>query len=204
MSDQGRQTVLSADLVIRFNDCRSAGEDAWRTDVVAVPNSGIDGKAIVENPSWVTVPGIAAAAEIWCVRDPVWLDAIRPEFVRAYPGFEDMCIDYSGGIQEICDRHGKRLRILSAATHQRLDEELAAFSPPPYAVPSSGLIVAADVLWNVASTVDRIVVAGFSHQGSGEHPWVAEEQWVDRKVAEGKLFRDTIPPARPTLVAPGP
>lgn len=62
--------IDSHDFIIRFNDCRSFGPGATRTDVVAVCNTGRAAKKMLESEEWRSHPGVLEASEIWSVHDP--------------------------------------------------------------------------------------------------------------------------------------
>ena len=73
--------------------------------------------------------------------------------------------------------------------HETLDDELKSLGAQNYIVPSSGLIVAAEVLESLAEPDDVIMLAGFSHQGWKWHPFEAEREWVDDLILAGWLKR---------------
>ncbi|WP_377290411.1 Urease operon accessory protein [Rhizobium sp. SG2393] len=187
--------ILSADCVIRFNDCRSAGALAHRTDIVAVCNTGRPGKAMTEEPAWRLNPAVMAAGEIWSIRDPRMFAAMRAPLSLTHPELDDFCDDYTDGFAAICAADGKRHVVLPAVTHKRLAQELSALDPAPFVVPSTGLIVIAEVLWNHAGAGDAILLSGFGHQGWEWHPWEAERLWVEAHVAAGRLSRLVAAPA---------
>ncbi len=181
--------ILAADCVIRFNDCRSAGAQAARTDIVAVCNTGRPGKAMTEATAWRHNQAVAAAREIWSIRDPQMFAEMRAPLALTHPELDDFCDDYTDGFAAICAAEGKRHTVLPAATHQRLALELAALDAAPFVVPSTGLIVIAEVLWNHARAGDVILLAGFGHQGWEWHPWEAERLWVEAEAAAGRVVR---------------
>jgi hypothetical protein len=63
-------------------------------------------------------------------------------------------------------------------------------------VPSTGLVAVTEFLNAFWQADDRIHLVGFGHQGWEWHPWQAERQWVDARIAEGKLNRLFEPAAR--------
>ena len=192
---EAEAAILAADCVIRFNDCLSAGGQAHRTDIVAVCNTGRPGKAMTEGVAWRLNPAVMAAGEIWSIRDPEMFAAMRAPLSLTHPELDDFCDDYTDGFAAICAEAGKRHTVLPAGTHQRLALELAALDSTPFVVPSTGLIVIAEVLWNHAVEGDAILLAGFGHQGWEWHPWEAERLWVEAHVAAGRLSRLVAEPA---------
>ena len=79
--------------------------------------------------------------------------------------------------------------MISRGVHERLDAALSTFSPAPYVVPSSGMVVIADVIENHLDEGDRIVLAGFSHEGWEWHPWAAERLYLSPLEARGLVER---------------
>jgi hypothetical protein len=188
--------IDAADIVIRFNDCRSAAASGGRTDIVAVCNTGRPGKKMTEDPTWRDIPAVAMASQIWCSRNPEIFAAMRPPLAASHPELDDFCDDYTAGYQAICAASGKHLHVFSAATHARLDRELEAFAPTPYVAPSTGLLVIAEFLWNFRQPNDEIALAGFGHQGWEWHPWNAERRFVDACVTQDLLTRFIDIPSR--------
>ncbi len=84
---------------------------------------------------------------------------------------------------------GRVHRVVPLAAHEQLDRDLSRFAPTPYVVPSSGMVVIADVLSGFASADDLVVLAGFGHVGWEWHPFAAERRYVDALAAEGRLRR---------------
>ena len=183
------ETIDSADLVIRFNGCRSAGRGGWKTDVVAVCNTGRPALDMLAGGRWKASETVRQAREIWCVRGSQMFAAMRAPLAITHPDLDDFCDDYTVGFETFARVTGRELRVVPADVHHAVDAELAAFAPPPYVVPSSGLIVIADVLANVAGTADHVCLAGFGHEGWQWHPFAAERRWVDAHVAAGRLER---------------
>ncbi|MET3611898.1 hypothetical protein ABID16_000203 [Rhizobium aquaticum] len=188
---QARAAISDAHAVMRFNDCRSAGEDAERTDIVVVCNTGRPGKKMLEEPAWRAHPSVAAANEIWCVRDPAKFAEMRAPLAVTHPELDDFCDDYTDGFRDYAEAEGKGFRIIPRAVHERLDEALSAFSPAPYVTPSTGLVTIADLIENRMDADDRIGLAGFSHQGWDGHPWAAERQYIEPLEARGLVTRIT-------------
>ncbi len=188
------EAIDSADLVIRFNMCHSFGPGGGKTDIVAVCNTGRPGRAMLAGDGWKSLEAVRAAKVIYCVRDPAYFAALRPKLCVTHPDLDDFCDDYTPGFVRFSAESGRDLRIVPAGVHERLDAALAAFQPPPYVVPSSGAIVIADVLENLATPGDDVAIAGFGHEGWLWHPFASERQWIDSLIAEGRLRRlDPIP-----------
>jgi hypothetical protein len=112
---------------------------------------------------------------------------------RSHPDLDDFCDDYTAGFEAFAQATGRRLRVIPAAVHHALDASLARLDPSPYVVPSSGLIVIAHVLDNIADAADEISIAGFGHQGWQWHPFAAERRWVEDRIAAGRLRRLDLP-----------
>lgn len=188
---QARAAISDAHAVMRFNDCRSAGEDAARTDIVVVCNTGRPGKKMLEEPQWREHPSVRAAQAIWCVRDPAKFAEMRVPLSIDHPELDDFCDDYTGGFRVFAENEGKAFRVIPRQVHDRLDRALSAFSPAPYVVPSTGLVAIADLINNHLDPEDHIGLAGFSHQGWDGHPWDAERQYLEPLEASGLVKRIT-------------
>lgn len=186
-------TIDAADLVIRFNDCRSAGPGGRKTDIVAVCNTGRPARKMLHEPGWKDNPSVMQASEIWCVRDPQKFAAMRAPLMLSHPELDDFCDDYTEEFRQFAASTGKALHIIPATIHEALDRTLATFSPPPHVVPSSGAVLIAELLARFALRTDHIFLAGFGHAGWEWHPWGAERQWIDGLIADGKLSRLAAP-----------
>jgi hypothetical protein len=182
-------TIDAADLVIRFNDCRSAGRGGTRTDVVAVCNTGRPALSMLGGGRWKTSEPVRQARELWSVRSGAKFAAMRAALAKNHPDLGDFCDDYSTGFESFAQATGRQHRVVPEGTHERLERDLARFAPAPYVAPSSGLVVIAEVLASVASAGDDIVLAGFGHSGWEWHPFAAERRYVDAIAAEGRLRR---------------
>ena len=186
----GAGTVIdAADIVVRFNDCRSVGPGGHKTDIVAVCNTGRPGLSMLGGGRWKTSSAVRQAREIWCVRSGAKFAAMRAGLAETYPDLDDFCDDYTVGFESFSRSTNRGFRVVPAAVHDQLDHDLAGFSPDPYVVPSSGLIVIADILSNIARAGDDVVVAGFGHVGWQWHPFAAERRYVDALAASGRLRR---------------
>ncbi|MBZ7922897.1 Urease operon accessory protein [Ensifer adhaerens] len=186
----GASTVIdAADLVVRFNDCRSVGSGGHRTDIVAVCNTGRPGLAMLGGGRWKTSAPVRQAREFWCVRSGAKFAAMRAGLAETHPDLDDFCDDYTVGFESFSRSTKRGFRVVPAAVHDQVDHHLAGFSPDPYVVPSSGLIVIADILSNIATGDDDVVLAGFGHIGWQWHPFPAERRYVDALAAGGRLRR---------------
>ncbi|OOG67732.1 Urease operon accessory protein [Sinorhizobium sp. A49] len=185
----GAATIDAADVVIRFNDCRSVGTGGTRTDIVAVCNTGRPALAMLGGGRWKNSAAVRQAREIWSVRSGEKFAGMRAELAETHPDLDDFCDDYTAGFESFAVATGRAHRIISVAAHEQLDRDLSRFAPTPYVVPSSGMVVIADVLSGFASAGDDIVLAGFGHDGWGLHPFAAERRYVDALVAGGQLRR---------------
>jgi hypothetical protein len=181
------EVIDAADLVIRFNDCRSYGSGGKRTDVVAVCNTGRPAKAMLGSVDWREHPAVKAASEIWSVRDPEKFAELCGPLAISHPELDDFCDDYTNQFNTFCADAGKRHRVVEKTIHDAVDAALSSFAPEPYVVPSSGMIVIAEVLARYEGV--PIGLAGFSHEGWEWHPFAAERKLIDRYHDEGKLYR---------------
>lgn len=181
--------IDAADLVMRFNDCRSVGPGGGRTDIVAVCNTGRPGKAMTENAGWACNRSVWLASAIWCVRDPAKFRAMSQDTLRDHPELDDFCDDHTDGFADYARQNGKDFHIIPAATQEALEETLAAHQPPPYIVPSTGAVAVAEFLAHYRKPGDEIFLAGFGHQGWEGHPWAAETAWMEDLIQRGLLAR---------------
>ncbi|MBY5867991.1 Urease operon accessory protein [Rhizobium leguminosarum] len=179
--------IDAADFVIRFNDCRSYGAGGSRTDAVAVCNTGRPAKAMLGSREWRAHPGVVSAGEIWSVRDPEKFAAMRAPLAVSHPELDDFCDDYTAEFSAFCAEAGKTHVIITKSVHEAVDASLSAVSSAPYVVPSSGMIVIAEVLNTYAEA--EATLAGFGHVGWEWHPFSAERQLVDSYIAAGRLTR---------------
>ena len=181
------EEIDAADLIVRFNDCRSMGAGGSRTDVVAVCNTGRPARAMLGSAEWRKSPAVASASEIWSVRDPKKFAALRAPLALSHPELGDFCDDYTDQFTAFCNATGKRHVVIDQSVHEGIDVALAAYEPGSYVVPSSGMVVIADVLLRYPG--DDIALTGFSHTGWDEHPFAAEKRLVDSYISLGRLRR---------------
>lgn len=181
--------IDAADRVIRFNGCRNFGQAGSRTDVIAVCNTGRPARAMLSSEDWLDSRPVRDCSEIWSVRDPDKFLAMRSALAISHPELDDFCDDHTAGFAAIAEARGKRHRIVSRDVHEAADQALLAFDPAPYVVPSSGMIVVAQLLLDPAHAGDEIFLAGFTHQGWDGHPFIAERQLIEAHMASGKLAR---------------
>jgi hypothetical protein len=179
--------VAAAGFVIRFNECRSYVASPGRTDVVAVCNTGRPAKTMLGSREWAEHPAVREATAIWSVRDPQKFAAFRSPLAVSHPELGDFCDDYTGQFSAFCGHAGKTHVVVDKLIHEGVDTALAAFDPDPYVVPSSGLIVIAEVMNQFPDA--HILLAGFGHTGWEWHPFAAERQLVDSYVAAGRVTR---------------
>jgi hypothetical protein len=185
---EGAATEIdAADLVVRFNDCRSIETGGSRTDVVAVCNTGRPARAMLGSAEWRNSPPVAAASEIWSVRDPRKFAALRVPLSQSHPELNDFCDDYTDQFTAFCNATGKRHVVIDQSVHESVDEALRPHEPGPYVVPSSGMIVIAQLLLRYPD--DDIAITGFGHTGWDGHPFAAEKRLVDLYISLGRLRR---------------
>ncbi|OJF97819.1 Urease operon accessory protein [Pararhizobium antarcticum] len=186
--------IDAADLVVRFNDCRSYGAGGTRTDIVAVCNTGRPALSMLGGGTWKTNAAVRRASEIWCTRAPEKFKALRGDLAVRHPSLEDFCDDYSAGFSAFAAATGRRLFQMPAEAHAAVDDRLSATGAEPYVVPSSGMLVIDEILDRRAMPGDRVTIAGFGHQGWAGHPFAAEKRLVDSYIAAGRLQRlETLP-----------
>lgn len=187
--DGASAAIDAADIVVRFNDCRSVVSGGQKTDIVAVCNTGRPGLAMLGGGRWKTSAPVRQAREIWCVRTGAKFAGMRAGLAETHPDLDDFCDDYTVGFESFSRSTGRRFRVVPAAVHEQVDRDLARFSPDRYVVPSSGMIVIADILSHLAMPDDDVVLAGFGHSGWQWHPFAAERRHVDALAASGRLRR---------------
>jgi hypothetical protein len=183
------EAIDAADLVVRFNDCRSFGAGGSKTDIVAVCNTGRPALAMLGGGVWKTHAAVRQAGAIWCVRDGEKFQALRPRLTVTHPDLDDLCDDYTDGFRAFAKATGRVFHIVPASTHERVDAGLSRFDADAYVVPSSGLIAIDEVLSHWRQPGDRVVLAGFGHAGWEWHPFAAERRYVDDLISKGQLFR---------------
>lgn len=181
--------IDAADIVVRFNDCRSVGTGGGKTDIVAVCNTGRPGLGMLGGGRWKTSAAVRQARAIWCVRSGAKFEAMRADLAETNPDLDDFCDDYTAGFESFSRSTGRDFRVVPPAVHDQVDRDLARFAPERYVVPSSGMIVIADILSHLATADDDVVLAGFGHSGWQWHPFAAERRYVDALAASGRLRR---------------
>lgn len=187
--DGGAMVIDGADVVIRFNDCRSCGAGGDRTDIVAVCNTGRPALAMLGGGAWKTSAAVRRVRAIWCVRNAGKFERLRPQLAVTHPDLDDLCDDYTDGFLAFAKATGRAFHTVPASTHERVDAGLKQFDMGAYVVPSSGLIVIAEVLAHWQRPGDRVVLAGFGHAGWEWHPFAAERRYVDDLISKGQLSR---------------
>ncbi len=187
--DGAAAIIDAADLVIRFNDCRSCGAGGEKTDIIAVCNTGRPALAMLGGGMWKTKAAVRRASAIWCVRDADKFQALRPQLAVTHPDLDDLCDDYTDGFRAFAQATGRAFHTIPASTHERVDAGLKPFDLGEYVVPSSGLIAIAEVLAHWCRPADRVVLAGFGHAGWEWHPFSAERRYVDDLISKGQLLR---------------
>lgn len=187
------EAIDAVDLVVRFNDCISAGPGGQRTDIVAVCNTGRPAKSMLSSLEWRSKPAVKAATEIWGVRDPRKFAALRDTLAVSHPELDDFCDDYTEGFAAFATETGKRHFVVDQTVHDAVDTALREQGAEPYIVPSSGLIVVAEML--ARHPGDDIIIAGFGHTGWSGHPFAAERRLVQSYTEAGRLRRIGQPAA---------
>nr|WP_274706766.1 Urease operon accessory protein [Allorhizobium sonneratiae] len=195
VADEAAAVIDRCDVVIRFNGCRNFGVAGCRTDVIALCNTGRPAKALLDSESWRDSAPVKAAQALWMVRDPAKFASLQADILADYPELDDFFDDYTGDFADFCAARGKQHRVLAAAVHEAADHALSEFSPAPYVVPSSGMIVISHMLDQPEHRQDDIVLVGFSHTGWDGHPFAAEERLINRYIAEGRLSRFGVAPS---------
>lgn len=181
------EAIEAADIVVRFNDCRSTSTSGLRTHAVAVCNTGRPAKAMLSSADWRDHPAVKAASAIWSVRDPRFFAALRAPLGLSHPELDDFCDDYTDQFDAFAAATDKRHVVIDQSIHRAVDTALAAYAPAPYVVPSSGMIVIADVL--AKNPEADVAIAGFGHVGWEWHPFAAERSLLNSYIAAGRLTR---------------
>src|SRR3569833_2846752 len=119
--------IESADLVVRFNDCRSSGASGLRTAVVAVCNTGRPAKSMLGSNVWRSHPAVAQAGEIWCVRDPRKFAAMKPLIAVRHPELDDFCDDGTQAFNAYCLECGLCCFVFVVRTHDWVVVVLLSF-----------------------------------------------------------------------------
>ena len=138
---------------------------------------------------WKANAAVRRAGAIWCIRDAERFRVLRPQIESRHPDVDDLCDDYTDGFRAFARATGRDFHVVPASTHDSVDAQLSAFDPGDYVVPSSGLIVVAEVLAHWCGPGDRVLIAGFGHSGWEWHPFAAERRYVDDLVSKGRLQR---------------
>jgi hypothetical protein len=179
----------ASDMVVRFNLCSSYSDKDQRCDVIALCNTGRPGKAMAQSLEWRAHPAFRSAREIWSVRDGWKFQEMKPEVLARYPELDDFFEDFADEFAAIAKTEGKEHQVLSRDLHEALDAEIAQLTDEPYVCPSSGLVAIAQILNTIKQAGDRVLIAGFTHQGWALHPFDAEKRLIDGWVAKGDLTR---------------
>lgn len=137
--------------------------------------------------TWREHPAVRGASAIWCVRDPAKFAEIRGPLAQSHPELDDFCDDYTEEFASFAAETGKLNLVLARSVHEAVEAQLRAYDPPPYVVPSSGLVVIAEVLRRYPD--HDVSLVGFSHEGWVWHPFAAERRLVDSLIANGRLRR---------------
>lgn len=186
--------IDAADLIVRFNDCRTYGIGGSRTDIVAVCNTGDPAKTMLSSNVWKNHPCVSQATELWGVRSPQLFARMRKPLLDSHPELYDFCDDYTMDFEAFCAESGKSFRIIDETVHRDTDRDFAKSAINSYIVPSSGIIV---IRFLLNTAVDaEIYIAGFSHSGWDGHPFAAEKLVVDSYVSAGLLKRIGTPAQR--------
>lgn len=181
--------IDAADLVIRFNECRSFGAGGTRTDVVAVCNTGRPPLMMLSSPEWRASQPVNDCREIWSVRDPEKFRELRPALMATHPELADFCDDYTDALAAFANDAGKTHAVIDRSVHEAVDAALVPFDAGDYVVPSSGMVVVASILAQAEEAGDAVALIGFSHEGWDGHPFAAERRLVDSYIAAGRLSR---------------
>lgn len=189
VADNAATLIDAADFVIRFNGSRNYGVAGRRTDVVALCNTGRPAAAMLADPAWRDSDAVREASEIWSVRHPEKFAELRVALAASHPELDDFCDDYTEEFAAFATAKGKGYRVISPAVHEAVDAALADHRAEAYVVPSSGMVVVAAVLSDMAHANDNVVLAGFSHVGWDGHPFEAEKRLIESYIAAGRLTR---------------
>jgi len=191
--------VDSADIVVRFNDCKNiGGASGYKTDILFVNNTGAPARRyIAERP--FAQKSCCQSATIWFLRDSGihhrHLEDMRSYFPN-YPASEfDDLTDEIIKANQLQERQTFRA---SEAFNADFFKKLSSLTTTPFITPSTGILGLEHVMENPVFANYKIHVIGFGFEGWKGHPWSAEKKLINRYVLDGRL---TIHPN--TLPAPG-
>lgn len=187
ISPGAASVIERASFVVRFNDCRSYDHLPGPTHALAVCNTGRPGRTMSASADWRSHPATQDAHEIWCVRNPAKFLELQEGIRVQWPELSDFCIDYTSRFASHSVTLGKNFLVFDRRIHDEVDTQLAELAPPPYVVPSSGMLALHHVLERFSPL--PVVLIGFTHQGWKWHPFAAEKHLVDRYIRSGRVTR---------------
>jgi hypothetical protein len=180
--------VDSADFVLRFNEPKAAiGMSGTRTDRLMMANSGKPQQRRLDDPAFVTSPVFLAAKELMFTYHP---EIIRRYFRKPNPlsWLKGRRSDWTlAGIRKF-GAAGKEIRIMPPQFYLGGCKELGIPSARMHEVfPSTGYFG----IWHALETMPlkewRIEICGFTWEGWRRHAWANEREWVEKRVAEGRI-----------------
>ena len=147
-------TIDAADMVIRFNGCRSAGRGGRKTDVVAVCNTGRPAMEMLAGGRWKASETVRQAREIWCVRASEVFAALRAPLAESHPDLDDFCDDHTDGFRTFAVSAIRSATTRLGSTHMRFGMKLGA----------AALALAAGLgLSAAAAQAGEVWIGGYAH-----------------------------------------
>lgn len=181
--------VDAADFVLRFNEPKEAiGMSGVRTDRLMMANSGKPQQRRLDDPAFTQSPIFLAAKELMFTYHPEiieryfrkpnplsWLKGRRADWTRT-------------GIRKFGGA-GKEIRIMPPQFYLRGCKELGVPADKMHEIfPSTGYFGIWHALETMAAKEWRIEICGFTWAGWRRHAWADERTWVERRVADERVF----------------
>lgn len=188
--DNDHSTLIdSCEVVIRINRVTAYGGNyGTKLDVLALVNTGIEAPKVMDPR---LNPFITQARDIWLTRNPLLYSQIGDSFAGkpAAQFFAEHSRIVHGPLYK-----GLNVKAVDYEVGLALINKIPEFSTEPFIMPSTGMRVIEEVVRNAIILgcivpVERIYIAGFSHEGWPGHPWQAERAIIDSYVAEGRVIR---------------
>jgi hypothetical protein len=179
--------INGADLVVRFNDCKTlGGYSGNRTDMLFVNNLGISGSRFIREQSLMKL-NLADSAEVVFVRSaPVHWRHFRGVSSH-FPGRSARQPDHAEGIVEANGLQRLKVRRLTDEFNASVFNMLALCSASPFVSPSTGFLCVESLMHNPAFSDYRIHLVGFGFFGWHGHPWRAEQFILNAYAEDGRL-----------------
>jgi hypothetical protein len=181
--------IESADYVLRFNEPKaSKGMSGVKTDMLMVNNSGKPMQRRLRDPGYIHSPIVQAAREIVFPYHPytirTWM--IQPTLLSRIRGRRS---DWTMQALERLGQAGKEIRIMPPSFYEDACAELGLPRDKMREIfPSTGYLGLRHIFHHFPHPDYRVELCGFSWEGWKRHSWANERGWVEKKVADGRLF----------------